>query len=237
MLVLNLGCGITVSPRAVNIDFDGRLRLKGSKAGQLVARLTGRDWTVAAKIVYHDLRHGIPYPDDSADVVYHSHTLEHLDREHVDGFFAEIMRVLRPGGIHRIVVPDLEPHVRAIVGDLDRWDASGEMARDHETHIAGAIEQAVRRVPGGLRNASEKRRRIEMKLFGDARKTGQTHQWMWTRLSLTQALTDAGFVAPRVVSADESAIPDWRGYGLDVAANGSELHGDSLYVETTKPHR
>jgi SAM-dependent methyltransferase len=65
-------------------------------------------------IVCHDLRQGIPYPDNSADVVYHSHIFEHLDRAYAGGFLLEIKRVLKPGGIHRIVVPDFDSWPRPI---------------------------------------------------------------------------------------------------------------------------
>lgn len=229
--MLNLGCATATTPLAVNIDFNRRMQAKASGVGQVVARLTGRDWSEFREVRYHDLRKGIPFPQDSVDVVYHSHVLEHIDREHVDGFMAEIRRVLRPGGIHRIVVPDLEPHVRAIVADLDEHDAGGVVSgRDHETHIAGALEQSVRRVPGGLRAASPVRRRIEMAIFGDARRVGQTHQWMWTRLSLAQLLEASGFVDVRLVDATTSRILDWSSYGLDVTDEG-ERHDDSLYME------
>ena len=67
----------------------------------------------------HDLKKGIPAADDSADAVYHSHVLEHVDREAVPGFMAEALRVLKPGGVHRIVVPDFERHVRDYLSSLD----------------------------------------------------------------------------------------------------------------------
>ena len=52
----------------------------------------------------HDLSKGIPFDDNSVDVVYHSHLLEHIDRKNVPTFLKEIRRVLKPRGIHRIVV-------------------------------------------------------------------------------------------------------------------------------------
>jgi predicted SAM-dependent methyltransferase len=90
-------------------------------------------------IVVHDLRKGIPAEEGSVDAVYHSHTLEHIDRDDVPGFMAEILRVLKPGGIHRIVVPDLEAPVRAYLKDLDAGND------DHDRTIERFLEQAVRR--------------------------------------------------------------------------------------------
>lgn len=42
------------------------------------------------------------------DIVYHSHLLEHLDQEEGENLTKECLRVLKPGGILRISVPDLE---------------------------------------------------------------------------------------------------------------------------------
>lgn len=63
---------------------------------------------IAGPVVVHDLRRGIPAGDESVDAVYHSHLLEHLDRQQVPRFLAEFRRVLKPGDVHRLVVPDLE---------------------------------------------------------------------------------------------------------------------------------
>jgi hypothetical protein len=75
------------------------------------------------------------------------------------------------------------------------------------------------------------RRKLENLLLGDARKRGETHQWMWDRVSLTRELLAAGFTDPRVMTNTESEIPDWRGYGLDEDSDGSEYKPGSLYVE------
>ena len=72
---------------------------------------------MAGELLPHDLRRGIPFPDGSVDAVYHSHVLEHIDRSAVPGCLAEIRRVLRIGGVHRIVVPDLELVVRNYLGE------------------------------------------------------------------------------------------------------------------------
>lgn len=72
-----------------------------------------------------DLRYGIPAAPGSLDAVYHSHMLEHLS--YVDGlaFLSRVYESLKPGGIHRIVVPDLEAFARAYLSGegllLDRY--------------------------------------------------------------------------------------------------------------------
>ncbi len=58
--------------------------------------------------VHHDFRYGIPLPDDSADYLYSSHFLEHLDKRMGHYLLVECYRVLKPGGALRIAAPDLE---------------------------------------------------------------------------------------------------------------------------------
>lgn len=238
MKVLNLGCGYQTSDRCINIDWSLPVRLKGSALGRAVAPVvvTG-DRRVAYEamadnVVRHNLRKGIPAEDRSVDAVYHSHLLEHLDRDAVSGFLTEVMRVLKPGGVHRIVVPDLERDARNYIASLDAALAGETPATDHETSIELLIEQMVRKESWGTSQRAGVRRWTENALLGDARKRGETHQWMWDRVSLPAALIRAGFRDPRVVSFGTSALDDWPGYLLDENGSGSEYRPGSLYVES-----
>jgi SAM-dependent methyltransferase len=55
-----------------------------------------------------DLTKPLPFPDESVSAVFSSHVLEHLFFDEVDRLIGEIRRVLIPGGVCRVVVPDLE---------------------------------------------------------------------------------------------------------------------------------
>src|SRR5688500_5234468 len=72
------------------------------------------DWTnidVAPQgpgILKHDLSRNIPLPNESCAVVYHSAVLEHMRRSDALRFLKECWRILSPGGILRVAVPDLE---------------------------------------------------------------------------------------------------------------------------------
>lgn len=237
MKVLNLGCGYQTSARCINIDWSLPVRLKGSRVGRLVAPLvvTG-DRKVAYDamddaVLRHNLRKGIPFPDQSVDGVYHSHLLEHLDRDVVPTFLAEIKRVLRPGGVHRVVVPDLEFEARRYLTSLGSARGGQATAAEHEESISLMIEQMVRREPWGTSQRTGFRRWAENVLLGDARKRGETHQWMWDRVSLPAALSDAGFHNAQVVAFNASALDDWPKYLLDQNGAGEEYRPGSLYVE------
>lgn len=53
-----------------------------------------------------DLRNGIPYADNSVDLVRSSHLIEHVTLEDAHNLCREIYRVLKPGGFARILTPD-----------------------------------------------------------------------------------------------------------------------------------
>ncbi len=236
-MIVNLGCGYKTTPHTVDIDFAIQHRLRATHIGRAAAKVLlhgerkrqfeamGRD------VLLHDLRKGIPFEDQTVDAVYHSHVLEHIDREAVPGFFGEIRRVLRPGGIHRIVVPDLEGLARNYLASLERE------ASDHaETAVSPMIDQMVRREAHGTSLQRPLRRWVENRVLGDARRRGETHQWMYDHLSLEHALLAAGFSDVRRVDAATSGITGWNDLGLDLneARSGPHKPG-SLYMECKKP--
>ena len=53
-----------------------------------------------------NLAHGLPFPDGSAEAIFHEHLLEHLTLEAAAKLIEESHRVLGPGGVMRIAVPD-----------------------------------------------------------------------------------------------------------------------------------
>lgn len=68
-----------------------------------------------------DLRWGLPFDDDSADLVYFAHALEHFRyKSEAKPILMEVRRVLRPGGRMRLIVPDMEVYLRSYGGD-DRF--------------------------------------------------------------------------------------------------------------------
>lgn len=77
-------------------------------------------------MIAHDLMGDDPLPidDGSAEIVYSSHTIEHISDEAALRLLAEAFRVLRPGGTLRVTTgPDAETNYRALQrGDAD-WFA------------------------------------------------------------------------------------------------------------------
>src|SRR5262249_43245401 len=119
----NLGCGQRYHPDWVNMD--------------LVSSGMG--------VIAPDLGQGIPLPDSSCEVVYHSHVLEHIRRPEVMAFMKGCHRILKPGGIVRIAVPDLERICRLYLEKLEQALAGDvRSAHDYRWLLLELYDQAVR---------------------------------------------------------------------------------------------
>ncbi len=71
---------------------------------------------------YLDLTRPLPFPDDAVGAIYSSHTLEHLHVDAAERVLAECHRVLVPGGVLRIAVPNLDATVSVYdPGDPDAF--------------------------------------------------------------------------------------------------------------------
>lgn len=63
--------------------------------------------------IFWDLRNGIPFPDESVSKIYSSHFFEHLSYQEGQKFLDECLRVLSPGGIFSICVPNARLYIEA----------------------------------------------------------------------------------------------------------------------------
>jgi predicted SAM-dependent methyltransferase len=75
-----------------------------------------------------DLSRSFPFRDESFDGVFCEHVLEHFSLEDGERITREILRILRPGGCVRIIVPDAELILRRYFlesKDMVRWRGTG----------------------------------------------------------------------------------------------------------------
>jgi predicted SAM-dependent methyltransferase len=67
-----------------------------------------------------DIRHGLPLEDASLDYIASQHALPEIPLTDLVGVFRELRRVLKPGGILRLGLPDLDKGIKAYIeGDRD----------------------------------------------------------------------------------------------------------------------
>lgn len=107
---MHLGCGCDIRPGWVNIDV-----MRNPAASVAVDS--------SALYVEHDLRSGLPLDADCCSFVYSSHFLEHLEYVEAVRLLSDCHRVLTPGGIIRLALPDYPRFFRAYLeGDLAFFD-------------------------------------------------------------------------------------------------------------------
>lgn len=273
---LNVGCGNKFHSSWTNVDMTSN----------------------SPHVLSHNLLRGMPFPDDRFDVVYHSQVLEHIPKKKAPFFVNECFRVLKPGGIMRVVVPDLEniagEYLKQLADNirmpsrlseanydwimLEMYDqavrnySKGQMAEfmqnpelENEKYIVeriGCIAKnirdgylsgnkspalnfmiAIKKIKsGGIRRAwkhvigkiTSSIRLSEERRIGAFRLSGEVHNWMYDRFSLSRLLKSAGFEEIVVKSPCDSGIPDWEKYELDIK-DGAVIDPMSLFMEARKP--
>lgn len=241
--MLNVGCGYKMHRDWTNLDFSlyarlghhkkigGLLRTLGVLSEERYRRLLGVD----PDIIVWDLRKGIPFSDGVFDAVYHSHLLEHLDRDSAPSFLTECRRVLKSGGIIRIVVPDLRfliNRYNMAVSKLEQ--GNGAASDEHQQVISDLFDQMVRRHLAGSVGQSAFMLAAERFLRGDTAKTGCLHRWMYDRHSLEALMKTVGFKDIRQRDVFGSAIEGWRRFNLDNKDDGTAYKPESIYLEGVK---
>jgi predicted SAM-dependent methyltransferase len=126
---LNLGCGDRYINNWINIDL----------------------FSDSNNVIRHDLAKGIPFGDRTCAVIYHSHVLEHFSRQEAELFLNECFRVLKPQGIIRIAVPDLEQLAHQYINSLQTAlsEPSSLNHANYEWSIIELLDQIAREVGGG----------------------------------------------------------------------------------------
>ncbi len=211
---LNIGCGDAPTTGWVNYDNSLAVRLARSP---LLTRLLSSLGVIDAGniqfiatcrrlgIAYANASHRIPHGNGTVDVVYSSHMIEHLDRREAAGFMAECLRVLKPGGVLRIVAPDL------------RWSVLEYMEKGRADEFVAQLQFESDK-PRGLVG------RMRWLLSGS-----RGHHWMYDGRSLSGLVADAGFADVRIVSAGETRLTDAGSLDL------REREIESVYVEANRP--
>jgi SAM-dependent methyltransferase len=166
------GCGRSAPEEWTN--FDASFALKWERL-PVLGRYTKNPVRFPANVRPGDIVKGLPVADESCEAVYASHVLEHLTLEDFHKALQNTHRMLRNGGIFRLVVPDLEWFAREYIARLDRGDPNA-----NTFFLLKTILGCKSKEPG---------------LMGLAKKLFKTsaHLWMWDEISMTQALDEHRF--------------------------------------------
>lgn len=160
---LHIGCGTVHVPGWVNVDRD--------PASDVID-------------VSWDLRRPLPIADGSVEFIYHEHFMEHLTVQEGLGLSRECLRLLKPGGILRIGMPDLELAIRQYHEQTWRQPWMEKYGYQHIQTRAEFINIAFR---------------------------DWEHKWLYDREELHRRLREAGFQTIRDCPRLESSVPELRG--------------------------
>jgi predicted SAM-dependent methyltransferase len=128
-LKLNVGCGRRFHQDWVNIDLRSHSK----------------------QVIECDVTQGLPFSADTFEAVYHSHVLEHLVPDEGKKLVEECFRVLQPGGILRIVIPDLERIARLYLqSHRSAWDGNEAAIARYTWIKLEMLDQMVRQQSGGM---------------------------------------------------------------------------------------
>lgn len=193
---LNLGCG-PVQPEAwVNVDASLRSLLATKLSwldGLLVTTGVFRPTEYNKRTTtYHNLAKGLPYPDNSVACVYAGELWEHFEYADASRLTKEVYRVLKPGGVLRVCVPD-GPTFWGKYLDLYR----AEMAKPPEERDAKKLNAQTQLFFNDICT----HRQCLMSI-------GHLHKWNFDEVQLADLLKKNGFSAVQRMAFHDSRIPD-----------------------------
>lgn len=212
-LRVNIGCGMT--PTTGFENFDNSFSLKLSKYA-LISTLLYKlkiisprqmeyvRFCQANNIKFADAKTHIPLPDGSVSLIYSSHMLEHLDKLEAGLFLMEAKRVMKSGGVIRLVLPDL----------------SKAIARYNQNQDADMFVKSTSMCIPNPRGFIE---RLRMVLIGN-----RHHLWMYDSKSLFKLLESHGFKKIELLPCGETTLSEYAPLDLNERAE------ESLYIEAVK---
>jgi predicted SAM-dependent methyltransferase len=228
MVLVNIGCGSTWHPAWVNLDV--------RPMHQEIRR-----W---------DARKGLPFGSSEVDACYSSHFLEHLSRSQAQMLVQDTRRILRPGGIVRLAVPDLEALVREyllVLGQADKGEEEG--ARRYEWITLELLDQLVRAESGGEMERYLRTRAYDNQDYVVSRIGLSAKEYMECREFRSNSLSSH----QTGLSAIVSLMTPWKRFlrgregglnkitvglsGLFLGARGKQAMRDGLFHNSGETHR
>lgn len=257
MKFVNCGCGAKYSKsnKWINIDFTQKENVIGHN---LLQGLPLKDASVAAVFSSCMLEHftleqaknfmaecyRVLAADGICRVVVPD--LENICREYLN-----ILEKIRTGAdcskqYEYILIEMIDQMARTYSGGemLKYWNSS-ERDEDYILARTGYPEASEARKLSSSERIRNYKERILYRLFrgrkwyqerniGRFMLSGEVHKWMYDSYGLKKLMEDAGFKDVKVMSYNQSDIPKWEKWQLEVNRDGSEYKPNCLYMEGVK---
>lgn len=184
-----------------------------------------------------DITSRLAFPDDSVDVIFTEHVIEHVHFVEAVAFIREALRILRPGGTIRIVCPMLDSMLSS-----NLTDSNGTL------YIKNALVPYFSKEDDLLKQ-------LGLGGIGDSAKLfmlnsifrGHEHRFIWDTRLMGQVLSATGFANVRRCAISEGTAREWcierRRRGVYMGNDWrEELQSSTTYdpesgiVEGQKPH-
>lgn len=136
-------------------------------------------------VILWNIQDGLPLPDQSCQLIYSEHLVEHLTVPVAELYFRECFRVLAPGGVVRTAMPDLHDCVNHYHDNC--WRQQPWLQEYGYQHIRTGAEY----------------------LNTCLRDWG--HLWLYDQEELQRRLSDAGFTQVRSCDYGQSTIAELAG--------------------------
>ena len=167
----------------------------------------------------------IPLKSNSVDLIYCSHTLEHIFKDKIESVLCEFYRILKPNGTLRIVVPDLEKISQAYINkDIEFFKAWPPSRKRLESGMPLGMVVSYLIATGMLSRFYNK--------------TGQGHVNMYDYDALKYLLNLIGFentLQKDFLTTDCNPFLAAEKNTPSLNAPEGNIQNASLYLETQKP--
>ena len=224
---LHIGCATITPPGWINVDGSWNAWLAKHSVLRWVigffhlipSEKLAIQWS--KDILSHDVVKGLPFPSDYLNAIYASHLLEHLYQEEAKSLLRECLRTLKPGGVIRLVVPDLYSIVLKYMN---------ERQPELQFRGNGKLSPADKLCQGlGMRGQVPPRGNLLYRFYTTV-KDFHSHKWMYDKESLMRHLLDAGFVDVSEKMFLESGIA-----GIEEVERKDRFDNTGICVEGVKP--
>jgi len=202
-------------PRRTYLASADHPRLHLGASNRVLDGWLNTDIAPGPSVSYLDATKPFPFSDMTFEYVYAEHMIEHVAYEDAALMIVECFRVLQPGGVLRIVTPNLDAILRSY-SDTPTAQATAYLQWMTKTFVPDAPASSASYVINAM-----------FRLWG--------HQFIYDLQSLSTLFAKAGFANITLCSIDHSSYPLLR--NLSNASRYPEglLEFESLCVEATRP--
>ena len=183
---LQYGCGLSNPLDWENYDSSPTLRIQRTL---IIGKILQPYLNVVfpKNIKYGDIVKGLNVSKNTYDGIYCSHVLEHLSYYDLKTSLKNTYEYLKPGGVFRMVLPDLEILCREYLNEVNKKNSKGSL-KFMNNSLLGVTERKR-----GLKQ-------ILTNMIGNSK-----HLWMWDYYSLSEELREVGFLDIRRCEFNDSS--------------------------------